>query len=120
MENASKNAGEMIGRLQLQYNRGRQAAITNELVDIITGSLPYAYERLHSDGALQVPARSEGVNGRPRTDIEPHVPELARRPANTHSFPFMFRSRSPKPFPRTHSRLCRRTSYVIRCVGRLL
>ncbi|PPQ92014.1 hypothetical protein CVT25_004871 [Psilocybe cyanescens] len=38
MENASKNAGEMIGSLQMQYNRGRQAAITNELVDIITGA----------------------------------------------------------------------------------
>lgn len=38
MDNASKNAGEMIGRLQTQYNRGRQAAITNELIDIITGS----------------------------------------------------------------------------------
>jgi hypothetical protein len=37
MDNASKNAGDMISSLQLQYNRGRQAAITNELVDIITG-----------------------------------------------------------------------------------
>jgi len=37
MDNASKNAGDMIGMLQMQYNRGRQAAITNELVDIITG-----------------------------------------------------------------------------------
>jgi len=38
MDNASKNAGDMIGALQLQYNRGRQATITNELVDIITGA----------------------------------------------------------------------------------
>lgn len=38
MDNASKNAGDMISTLQMQYNRGRQAAITNELVDIITGS----------------------------------------------------------------------------------
>ena len=38
MDNASKNAGEMINNLQLKYNRGRQAAITNELVDIITGA----------------------------------------------------------------------------------
>lgn len=38
MDNASKNATDMIGRLQMQYNRGRQASITNELVDIITGS----------------------------------------------------------------------------------
>ena len=40
MDNASKNAKDMIGSLQMQYNRGRQAAITNELVDIITGK-PY-------------------------------------------------------------------------------
>ena len=39
MDNASKNASDMISRLQMQYNRGRQAAITNELVDIITGKL---------------------------------------------------------------------------------
>jgi F-type H+-transporting ATPase subunit gamma len=38
MDNASKNAGDMITSLQMQYNRGRQAAITNELVDIITGA----------------------------------------------------------------------------------
>lgn len=38
MDNASKNASDMIGSLQMQYNRGRQAAITNELVDIITGA----------------------------------------------------------------------------------
>ncbi|KAF9078451.1 ATPase, F1 complex, gamma subunit domain-containing protein [Rhodocollybia butyracea] len=38
MDNASKNAGDMIGSLTMQYNRGRQAAITNELVDIITGA----------------------------------------------------------------------------------
>ena len=39
MDNASKNAKDMIGALTMQYNRGRQAAITNELVDIITGAL---------------------------------------------------------------------------------
>ncbi|CAI2164442.1 13387_t:CDS:2 [Funneliformis geosporum] len=38
MENATKNAGEMIEKLTMTYNRGRQAAITNELVDIITGA----------------------------------------------------------------------------------
>ena len=38
MDNASKNASDMIERLTMQYNRGRQAAITNELVDIITGT----------------------------------------------------------------------------------
>jgi len=38
MDNATKNAGDMIQSLQLKYNRGRQASITNELVDIITGA----------------------------------------------------------------------------------
>ncbi|KAJ7326203.1 ATPase, F1 complex, gamma subunit domain-containing protein [Mycena albidolilacea] len=38
MDNASKNAKDMITSLQMQYNRGRKAAITNELVDIITGA----------------------------------------------------------------------------------
>ncbi|OCF31237.1 ATP synthase F1, gamma subunit [Kwoniella heveanensis CBS 569] len=38
MENASNNANDMMASLQLQYNRGRQAVITNELIDIITGA----------------------------------------------------------------------------------
>ncbi|KAJ7245161.1 ATP synthase F1 gamma [Mycena haematopus] len=38
MDNASNNAKDMISSLQMKYNRGRQAAITNELVDIITGA----------------------------------------------------------------------------------
>jgi len=38
MENATKNAGELIGKLTIIYNRSRQAAITTELVDIITGA----------------------------------------------------------------------------------
>ncbi len=38
MENATKNAGEMISRLTLQYNRARQAAITKELLEIIGGA----------------------------------------------------------------------------------
>jgi len=38
MDNASKNAEEMITKLQMQFNRMRQATITNELVDIITGA----------------------------------------------------------------------------------
>ncbi|CAM0140250.1 atp3 gamma subunit of the F1 sector of mitochondrial F1F0 ATP synthase [Umbelopsis sp. WA50703] len=38
MENATKNAGEMIQKLTLSYNRGRQAQITNDLIDIITGA----------------------------------------------------------------------------------
>ncbi|EAS33799.3 ATP synthase F1, gamma subunit [Coccidioides immitis RS] len=38
MDNASKNAGDMISRFQILYNRQRQAAITGELVEIITGA----------------------------------------------------------------------------------
>jgi len=38
MENATKNAGEMIDRLSLEYNRARQAAITTELTEIISGA----------------------------------------------------------------------------------
>jgi len=38
MENASKNASEMIGKLTLQYNRARQARITTELIEIISGA----------------------------------------------------------------------------------
>jgi len=38
MENASKNAGEIIGKLNLLYNKARQARITMELVEIISGA----------------------------------------------------------------------------------
>ena len=38
MENATKNAGDMISRLTLSYNRARQAAITKELLEIIGGA----------------------------------------------------------------------------------
>ncbi|MGF1554534.1 MAG: F0F1 ATP synthase subunit gamma [Paracoccaceae bacterium] len=38
MDNATRNAGEMIDRLNLEYNRARQAAITNELIEIISGA----------------------------------------------------------------------------------
>ncbi|MCK5308337.1 MAG: F0F1 ATP synthase subunit gamma, partial [Zetaproteobacteria bacterium] len=38
MDSASKNAKEMIGSLTLQYNRVRQAAITKELMEIISGA----------------------------------------------------------------------------------
>ena len=38
MENASKNAGEMIDSLTLQYNRARQSRITTELIEIISGA----------------------------------------------------------------------------------
>jgi F-type H+-transporting ATPase subunit gamma len=38
MENASKNAGEMLNKLSLTYNKARQARITMELVEIISGA----------------------------------------------------------------------------------
>lgn len=38
MENATKNAGDMIRKLTLQYNKQRQAGITKELLEIIAGS----------------------------------------------------------------------------------
>ena len=38
MENATKNTEELIEKLTLEYNRARQAAITSELVEIITGA----------------------------------------------------------------------------------
>merc|ERR1712050_128508 len=38
MESASKNAGEMLEKINLQYNRARQAKITTELCEIISGA----------------------------------------------------------------------------------
>ena len=38
MDAATKNANEMIGSLSLQYNRARQAAITKELMEIVSGA----------------------------------------------------------------------------------
>ncbi|MGB3553248.1 MAG: F0F1 ATP synthase subunit gamma [Jannaschia sp.] len=38
MDNATRNAGEMIDQLTIQYNRSRQAVITNELIEIISGA----------------------------------------------------------------------------------
>ncbi len=38
MESATRNAGDMIDRLSIQYNRARQASITKELIEIISGA----------------------------------------------------------------------------------
>jgi len=38
MENASKNAGEILEGLKLQYNKARQARITMELIEIMAGA----------------------------------------------------------------------------------
>ena len=38
MDNATRNAGDMINKLSIQYNRQRQAVITTELIEIISGA----------------------------------------------------------------------------------
>ena len=38
MDNATRNAGDMINRLTMNYNRARQANITKELIEIISGA----------------------------------------------------------------------------------
>lgn len=42
MQNASKNAKEVVGSLQLEYNKGRQTAITNALLEITSASMSLA------------------------------------------------------------------------------
>ena len=38
MDNATRNAGDMINKLTIKYNRQRQAQITKELIEIISGA----------------------------------------------------------------------------------
>ena len=38
MDNATKNAGELIKKLTMQYNRRRQAMITTEITEIVSGA----------------------------------------------------------------------------------
>ena len=38
MDNATRNAGDMINKLTINYNRTRQAAITKELIEIVSGA----------------------------------------------------------------------------------
>jgi F-type H+-transporting ATPase subunit gamma len=38
MDSATRNAGDMIDRLALNYNRTRQAAITTEMIEIVSGA----------------------------------------------------------------------------------
>jgi len=48
MTNSSKNASEMLDDLKLQYNRGRQAQITNELIEIISGAAAAEAQKANS------------------------------------------------------------------------
>ena len=43
MDNATRNAGELIDTLKLNYNRSRQAQITNELIEVISGAEAVKY-----------------------------------------------------------------------------
>ena len=48
MENASKNAKEILGNLKLDYNKSRQARITTELCEIIAGAVAlWEYKYIH-------------------------------------------------------------------------
>jgi F-type H+-transporting ATPase subunit gamma len=38
MDNATRNAGDLINKLTINYNRSRQAVITKELIEIISGA----------------------------------------------------------------------------------
>jgi hypothetical protein len=91
MDNASKNAGDMINALQLKYNRGRQAAITNELVDIITGAAcVHPVSCLSLIRLSQVRARSERPG---RLTIETSgLPSTCTRARDNHT---LLRSRLP-------------------------
>ena len=40
MDNATRNAGDMINKLTIKYNRQRQAQLTKELIEIISGAEP--------------------------------------------------------------------------------
>ena len=52
MDNATRNAGDLIDRLTMEYNRSRQAAITTELIEIISGQKRFRLSRL-TTGALR-------------------------------------------------------------------
>ena len=47
MENASKNAGEIVEKLTLEYNKARQAKITMELCEIISGASAVWFKNDH-------------------------------------------------------------------------
>src|SRR5690606_178959 len=68
MDNATRNAGEMIGRLSLQYNRARQAAITKELLEIIGGAEALKGER-RTPWLPTAPARSSRSSAPSSTSI---------------------------------------------------
>ena len=62
MDNATRNAGDMINRLTLNYNRARQANITKELIEIISG----AEARLRRERDTQINGKATTSAASPR------------------------------------------------------
>ena len=58
MDNATRNAGDMIDKLTLTYNRARQAGITKELIEIISGA-----EALAERPSSEEPTLKELIHG---------------------------------------------------------
>ena len=67
MENATDNARDMIANLTLSYNRTRQAAITNEISEIVGGAEALAELSIKAEGKpcldLHIKVRSRGFAG---------------------------------------------------------
>ena len=89
MEAATKNASDMIDHLTLTYNRIRQAAITKEIIEIVSGAAAAAAVRQRedddmadTDGEHMAPSRTSAKSSRssaPRVDIEfeeGHLPPI--------------------------------------------
>ena len=67
MDNVQRNASDMISSLQMQYNRGCPAAITNELIDITTGKCRILSTAMIWRHHVQVCLPTGMENGAPRT-----------------------------------------------------
>ena len=81
MDAATKNAAEMIDRLTLLYNRTRQATITKELIEIVSGAQALA----ESYGSTSMDASTSGFEGRVVQVIGPAVDvEFPGRPPAIH------------------------------------
>ena len=53
MDSANKNAEELLGRLGMEYNRVRQAAITQEITEVAAGAKAQMKKRLKEEGNLE-------------------------------------------------------------------
>jgi hypothetical protein len=76
MDNATRNAGEMIDKLTMSYNRQRQAQITKELIEIISG----AEARRKNPQRLRSPqAKREHDQNMANVQADGHQPGHRRR-----------------------------------------